>query len=774
MRRFVAVTLLLSAIFYIASFPVIPVVLLAICVGYVVVLWFMPNAWLLVLPVALPVLDLAPWSGRFLLDEFDVLVGLTLAAALVRDDSAAIAQRPRLNAAFWWVGGLLMTSYLISFGVGFFPVQQLDGNAWLGYHTHWNALRVGKGFAEGFALALLLARQRAGAPDATDALLLRGLVAGLFAFGCVVLWERGVLSDLIHANNIYGALSGLLDFSSKYRITGLFSQMHLGGAAVDGYLVLCSIFPLVLLLKSRHWLEHGGTYLVLAMTMYAVLVTFTRGTYAAVFLSGLIFLTLLFLNGYKREVPGLSDWWLYLGLLLLGLIIMRAGFNRGGSVTLFAMSIAIMGGGAFIWARSYMPIGVRLICLAIGTVVVIFLSIRGIIYSKYSNVGTIEVVLVGALGVAALLLVSMAVFRKLHHHFSLRINFTALLALALVLPVIVVGLGNTRMGIRFDQVDKDLAGRINHWKDGYGLMPSFLGNQLFGVGLGGFPLAYLLGKDEKKPSGNVWFSNESEQAFLKLGGGSQSLGQRIQSSVKDPIELVYEMRPDTGKGRINFRLCLRPMLVQDIWIPKCSNPKRIQVHEDNKWREYRVHFDTNNFSQRQWYAPGFLLLSLNNTADNTIVDIKGLSMIDGDGRRLLQNGDFSAGGDRWLLFNDFDHLAWHAKNLYLHLYLEQGVWGLLVFALTVFCSLRLALRQSLHGDVLAMGVFASTMGFLALGLVATLFDVPRLVTLFYLLLLLPLIKDWQVVGRHRRRRKSSKNHPSGNGREKLEHDTEFT
>jgi hypothetical protein len=37
-----------------------------------------PQAWLLVVPAALPVLDLAPWTGRFFLDEFDALLAVTL------------------------------------------------------------------------------------------------------------------------------------------------------------------------------------------------------------------------------------------------------------------------------------------------------------------------------------------------------------------------------------------------------------------------------------------------------------------------------------------------------------------------------------------------------------------------------------------------------------------------------------------------------------------------------------------------------------------------
>ena len=34
------------------------------------------------------------------------------------------------------------------------------------------------------------------------------------------------------------AFTGLLNFSSDYRATGMFWEMHVGGAALDGYLAL--------------------------------------------------------------------------------------------------------------------------------------------------------------------------------------------------------------------------------------------------------------------------------------------------------------------------------------------------------------------------------------------------------------------------------------------------------------------------------------------------------------------------------------------------------
>ena len=49
---------------------------------YAIVLLKFPRVWLVVVPAAMPVLDLAIFSGWYFFDEFDALVLLTLAILL--------------------------------------------------------------------------------------------------------------------------------------------------------------------------------------------------------------------------------------------------------------------------------------------------------------------------------------------------------------------------------------------------------------------------------------------------------------------------------------------------------------------------------------------------------------------------------------------------------------------------------------------------------------------------------------------------------------------
>ncbi|TCU96174.1 hypothetical protein [Roseateles saccharophilus] len=98
--------------------------------------------------------------------------------------------------------------------------------------------------------------------------LLLGLVLALLGGAAAALWERM-------------AYTGLLDFSTDYRTTALFWEMHVGGAALDGFLVLTLPFALLALLRTRSPLNFGIGLVIVLLAAYAVLTTFSRGVYLA-------------------------------------------------------------------------------------------------------------------------------------------------------------------------------------------------------------------------------------------------------------------------------------------------------------------------------------------------------------------------------------------------------------------------------------------------------------------------------------------------------------
>jgi O-antigen ligase len=125
------------------------------------------------------------------------------------------------------------------------------------------------------------------------------------------------------------------------------------------------------------------------------------------------------------------------------------------------------------------------------------------------------------------------------------------------------------------------------------------------------------------------------------------------------------------------------------------------------------------------------------------IDLDNLRLIDSAGNDILKNGNFARGGDFWFYSSDRYHLPWHAKNLFLNVYFDQGLFGLTTLALLVSYALIRLIRRAVSGNQDSVVILASIAGFLVVGMFDSLLDVPRIATLFFLVLCIAL----QRVGR---------------------------
>ena len=125
-------------------------------------------------------------------------------------------------------------------------------------------------------------------------------------------------------------------------------------------------------------------------------------------------------------------------------------------------------------------------------------------------------------------------------------------------------------------------------------------------------------------------------------------------------------------------------------------------------------------------------------SSGTSVVIDNVSLIGPDGRELLVNGNFAESMDRWFTTSDRFHLPWHIKNLGLNLLFDQGIIGLLLFALLCCDAFFRLITGVARGHPFAPFLAAALAGFLLVGLFDSLLDVPRLAFLSYLLLMASL------------------------------------
>jgi len=260
-RRAAAVVLWATVAWSVLEFPMLGLPLAAGLVAYAALLVWRPQAWLVVLPALLPVLDLAPWSGRFYWDELDVLLATTVGVRLLLDRPApAAAGAIRLPSGLI---ALFALSAMISTGIGLWPLQPMDANAFASYLSHYNALRLLKPVAWGFALLVLTVHDVREDRDPLRSLALgMAIGAGLAAAGLA--WERWLFP-------------GLFDFSTDFRASGTFSAMHTGGADAEGYLVAAVPFVALQVMRARRLASRAVWLFVLMLAVYGVFVTFSRG-----------------------------------------------------------------------------------------------------------------------------------------------------------------------------------------------------------------------------------------------------------------------------------------------------------------------------------------------------------------------------------------------------------------------------------------------------------------------------------------------------------------
>jgi len=228
----------------------------------------------------LPLLGLAPWSGWITFEEMDLLVtacgcGGYLAYALqlnARDRAPAWRHGLLYSPVVLALVLALVLSTLWSVKRGFDDAGGFVFGWFQGYHEAMNSVRNAKALFLVLVLLPLWTAAAAARPRGFSRGLLLGLVLALAGGSAAALWERL-------------AYTGLLDFSTDYRTTALFWEMHVGGAALDGFLVMTLPFALLAVLRTRSpWRFAVGLGLAL-LAAYAALTTFSRGVYLALPLS---------------------------------------------------------------------------------------------------------------------------------------------------------------------------------------------------------------------------------------------------------------------------------------------------------------------------------------------------------------------------------------------------------------------------------------------------------------------------------------------------------
>jgi hypothetical protein len=787
--RLAGLTALLSASFggWLAfHHPLSPAIAIAACGLAAAAAFLWPVRWPAWLLGLFPVAGLAPWTGWIVVEEFDLLVlGIVSGGYLRLARFPDQAPGPPGGGLFPWAIAPFLISTLVSMVCGVLDAGGLSFGWWQGYSEPLNSVRLAKSI---FLVLLLMPLWRMACridrSRANESLTL-GMIIMLAVVSLVVLWERL-------------AFTGLLNFSTDYRATGPFWEMHVGGAALDAVLALSLPFVVLAFVRSRSAGRSLATAALLALGAYACLATFSRIVYAAIPVSlGLAWwlqsrthegsphsrrgaLALAYLPGALLVFSAAG----YRGLLaLLGAIFLAiplihvlGGFrqtlrpaNASQRIghSLRACLFAAVLGLTLVWTIGvWVPKGTywvyALAWVSTGTALTIVMSRErgptgaglclGLFIAVLVAMIQLSVRWAGGAALASCVAVALALLAATlvcasrssvvdNAAFDWHRNGQQVAVLALISAVVGVFLGGSYMGTRVNDVVRDGADRSSHWAHALRILDSPT-EWVFGKGLGRYHAHHVFSGKPEDQTGDYRLITSRAGQGLVLTSGKHPIGsgqlfrfsQRIRAPAggdrapPEPLVLHFDL---LRRGAVDIRaeVCEKHLLY---WAACLESLLILGETDASGWETVEMRLTGKQRFESFPYVPKPQVFSIGLSSPGKRVEIDNLHLVDVQGRELLKNGDFEDGLARWFFSSDRHHLPWHAKNQAVHLLVEQGLLGLLAFLWFARLVGKNLVKSAHGGDSLAPVMSAALVGLLTVGLVDSVFDMPRVtfLTLF--------------------------------------------
>ena len=770
-----------------SAYPIAPAVALAVFVGWVVFAVLRTSFALPALLALLPVIGFAPWTGWLTFEELDLLILATAAGghaalalhARVADDGDR-RYRATLSIFSLVLIALFTLSLTLSLGRGVAAAGGWRFDLFQGYDDPLNSLRIYKSFVWAVLLAPLLTVElrRSGGFDRLGL----GLTAGLGLCALAVLRERY-------------AFTGLLGFSDDYRVTSPFWEMHVGGAALDGFLALTIPFAVREAvrgaMRGTDPARFGGALLVLAMAAYACLVTFSRGVYLAIPIALLVLVVLLLRQRARVERKAL--WGLFGGGLAFTaavaigtFVVFRAGGYRAVIATLAVLAATIVVEPVLRRSRPSAIVGAA----AAGFAAAAIGHALGVVLPKgpYVVFGVATIVTVAAIAadlrrptrasagftLAAWSWLALAGVDVAHHWGGTRALVDAaavlgtLLALAiaasrlrapvwpqrravqwatigyatLVMGAVAVFTAGAYMGGRFSSSRADFSLRTDHWLQGINRLHT-ADEWLLGKGLGRFPATSQFESPNAEAPGAYRLTQRNGERFVAIAGPRlKYLGfgelfrfsQRV--SVRPGTRYLGTMRVRSAVlAGVHLEVCEKQLLYNGT----CAEAGVSVPAGLDGWHTLPFELNTAAVGSSGTLARRPVWFAIATGTAGAVIELRSVQLIGPDGVDVVANGSFSDRTAYWFSSSDKYHLPWHIKNIALDVLFDQGVFGLVLFAVLVAAAfVRTAFgRAHRHPD--APYVAAALTGFIVVGAFDSLLDVPRVAFAFYVVVLLGLM-----------------------------------
>ncbi len=337
--------------------------------------------------------------------------------------------------------------------------------------------------------------------------------------------------------------------------------------------------------------------------------------------------------------------------------------------------------------------------------------------------------LAGAVGVTAIIMGTLLIHaRRRDWAWSgapLALTMVSIVAVLVALPVLQGSVAQARLS----QLSRDLSARTQHWAHVLRIMEPGPFAQLFGVGHGQFPIAYLWNGRYDQVPGTFQLMEENGSRFLRLGSGigdTLYIEQVLPGPLIGSYTLSLEVRGASADYGLRAAVCEKAMLYSF----KCRSATVSTAGETGSWSRAQVDIPFRGHGLGTWLLSRPVKLSLYNPT-GVPLDIRNVSMVAPDGAEIVRNGTFSKRLDHWLFAVD-NPWPWHVENLWLDVYFAQGLLGLIATMALVVYALWKSWVRVLEDDFFALALGGGILAFLTVGIFGSPTETPRLAFLFYL------------------------------------------
>ena len=327
-------------------------------------------------------------------------------------------------------------------------------------------------------------------------------------------------------------------------------------------------------------------------------------------------------------------------------------------------------------------------------------------------------------------------------------KWQALVAAAMAASAIMVAIfsGGAYMGGRMTALVDDGTARTHHWTRSLSWLNG--AEWLYGKGLGRYLSTHELSSAADEMVGDLRLiprapaSPPSDDRAVVLTSGTHLMGYGARYRLSQRISM-----PEAGKARLSMQV--RNTTAVDVVVEICEKHLLYHNHcisgsgtlaaSGEAWQKQEIELAGKTaLTAGIPLAPRMAVFSIAVAQRGSRIELDNLLLLDAAQNSLLANGSFDDGLARWFTTSDHHHMPWHAKNLFVHLLLEQGLLGLFAFLLAATAALwRVSFGQG-RSHSISPALAGGLLGLLIVGAVDSLLDMPRVAFVIWLMLAVSL------------------------------------